>query len=48
MIEDIASGMEEMLGRLNWLEGYDGRDVEFVMGGASCSGVSMSYDRVCR
>jgi len=33
--------MGEMLGRLHWRAGYDGRDVEFVMGGASFSGVAM-------
>ncbi|KAI0273912.1 hypothetical protein BGY98DRAFT_997769 [Russula aff. rugulosa BPL654] len=33
-VEDIAYGMGEMLG-------YDGRDVEFIMGGASFSGVAM-------
>ena len=40
-IEDIAYGMGEMLGRLHWCAGYDGRDVEFVMGGASFSGMAM-------
>ncbi|KAF8513426.1 hypothetical protein BU17DRAFT_53305 [Hysterangium stoloniferum] len=36
-VEEIATGMGEMLGRLHWLAGYDGRDIEFVMGGASFS-----------
>ncbi|KAF8341941.1 hypothetical protein F5887DRAFT_887591 [Amanita rubescens] len=29
-VEDIAYGMEEMLGRLHGRAGYDGRDIEFV------------------
>ncbi|KIL60785.1 hypothetical protein M378DRAFT_907321 [Amanita muscaria Koide BX008] len=33
--------MGELLGRLHWRAGYDGRDVEFVMGGVSFSGVAM-------
>ena len=50
-IEDIAYGMGEMLGRLHWCVGYDGRDVEFIMGGASFSGVAMyiiDCNQVCR
>jgi hypothetical protein len=50
-VEDIAYGMGEMLGRLHWLAGYDGRDVEFIMGGASFSGVAMyiiDFNQVCR
>ena len=49
-VEDIAYGMGEMLGRLHWRAGYDGRDVEFVMGGASFSGVAMyiiDFNQVC-
>jgi len=49
-IEDIAYGMGEMLGRLHWHAGYDGRDIEFVMGGASFSGVTMyiiDFNQVC-
>ena len=49
-IEDIAYGMGEMLGRLHWFGGYDGRDIEFVMGGFSFSGVSMNlidFNQVC-
>jgi hypothetical protein len=49
-VEDIAYGMGEMLGRLHWHAGYDGRDVEFVMGGASFSGVTMytiDFNQVC-
>jgi len=33
-VDNITSGMGEMLGRLHWLASYDGRDIEFVMGGA--------------
>jgi len=50
-VEDIAYGMGEMLGPLHWRAGYDGRDVEFVMGGASFSGVAMyiiDFNQVCR
>ena len=50
-VEDIAYGMGEMLGCLHWRVGYDGRDVEFVMGGASFSGVAMyiiDFNQVCR
>ena len=50
-VDDIAYGMGEMLGRLHWCGGYDGRDVEFVMGGASFSGVAMQvidFNQVCR
>jgi hypothetical protein len=41
-VDDIVCGMGEMLGLLHWRVGYDGRDVEFVMGGASFSGVVMN------
>lgn len=41
-VDDIVHGMGEMLGRLHWRGGYDGRDIEFVMGGASFSGVAMN------
>ncbi|KIM47499.1 hypothetical protein M413DRAFT_6825 [Hebeloma cylindrosporum] len=40
-VDDIVYGMGDMLGRLHWLGGYDGRDVEFVMGGASISGITV-------
>ena len=40
-VDDIAYGMAEFLGRLYWRGGYDGRDIEFIMGGASFSGVAM-------
>ena len=40
-VEDIAYGMGEMLSRLHSRVGYDGRDVEFIMGGAFFSGVAM-------
>ncbi|KDR65770.1 hypothetical protein GALMADRAFT_162381 [Galerina marginata CBS 339.88] len=39
-VDEIAHGMGEMLGRLH-SQGYDARDIEFVMGGASFSGVAM-------
>ncbi|KIK25866.1 hypothetical protein PISMIDRAFT_96188 [Pisolithus microcarpus 441] len=32
-VEEIVYGMGEMLGRLHWLAGNDGRDIEFVLGG---------------
>lgn len=41
-VEDIVYGMGEMLGYLHWHVGYDGRDVEFIMGGASFSGIAMN------
>ncbi|KAF8223692.1 hypothetical protein L208DRAFT_1445244 [Tricholoma matsutake] len=41
-LDEIATGMGEILGRLHWRSGYDGRDIEFVMGGASFSGVVMN------
>src|ERR1700761_3471728 len=41
-VDEIVHGMGEMLGRLHWRGGYDGRDIEFVMGGASFSGVAMN------
>ena len=37
--EEISHGMGEILGCLHWNVGYDGRDIEFVLGGASFSGV---------
>lgn len=40
-MEDIAVGMGEMLGRVDFLAGFDGRDVEFVLGGETFSGVSL-------
>ncbi|KAI6029082.1 hypothetical protein BKA83DRAFT_4214215 [Pisolithus microcarpus] len=39
-VEEIVYGMGEMLGRLHWLAGNDGRDIEFVLGGIAFSGVS--------
>ena len=39
-VDDVAYGMREMLGRLHWRGGHDGRDVEFIMGGASFGGVA--------
>jgi len=41
-LDEIAFGMGEMLSRMHWLGGYDGRDIEFVMGGASFSGIAMN------
>jgi hypothetical protein len=41
-LDDIAHGMGEMLSRLHWIARYDGRDVEFIMGGASFSGIAMN------
>ncbi|KDQ07935.1 hypothetical protein BOTBODRAFT_59671 [Botryobasidium botryosum FD-172 SS1] len=38
-MELIAFGMGEMVGRLHWFAGYDARDIEFVLGGQSFSGV---------
>lgn len=38
-IEEIAYGMGEMLGRVHWFGGYDGRDIEFAV---SCSGAPMN------
>jgi hypothetical protein len=49
-VEDIVYGMGEMLGYVHWRAGYDGRDVEFIMGGASFSGVAMyiiDFNQVC-
>ncbi|KAF8513438.1 hypothetical protein BU17DRAFT_28489, partial [Hysterangium stoloniferum] len=40
-VKKIATGMGEMLGRLHWWAGYDGHDIEFVMGGASFSGIEV-------
>jgi hypothetical protein len=50
-VEEIAYGMGEMLGRLHCHAGYDGRDVEFVMGSAFFSGVALyiiDFNQVCR
>ncbi|KAF8325491.1 hypothetical protein F5887DRAFT_1019271 [Amanita rubescens] len=41
-VDEIAHGMGEMLGLLHWRAGYDGRDIEFIMGGASFSGIAMN------
>jgi hypothetical protein len=49
-VDDIAYGMGVMLGRFHWDGGYDGRDVEFIMGGTSFSGVAMNvidFNQVC-
>ena len=50
-VEDIAYGMGETLGHLHWRAGYDGRDIEFIMGGESFSGVALyiiDFNQVCR
>ena len=42
--------MGETLGRLYWLGGDDGRDIEFVMGGATFSVIAMNFidfNQVC-
>ena len=44
-------GLGETLGCVHWRAGYDGRDVEFVMDGASFSGLVMymiDFNQVCR
>jgi hypothetical protein len=41
-LDEVATDMGEMLGRLHWCSGFDGCDIEFVMGGASFSGVVMN------
>jgi len=41
-VGEIAQGMGEMLGRFHWRSGYDGRDVEFVIGGEGFSGIAMN------
>ena len=49
-VQEIVFGMGEMLGRFHWRAGYDARDVEFVMGGASFSGVTLfviDFNQVC-
>ncbi|OBZ74383.1 hypothetical protein A0H81_05758 [Grifola frondosa] len=38
-IAEIAQGMGEMLGSIHWVAGFDGRDIEFVMGGDGYGGV---------
>ncbi|EIM82773.1 uncharacterized protein STEHIDRAFT_64298, partial [Stereum hirsutum FP-91666 SS1] len=39
-LDQVAGGMGEMLGRIHWVAGYDGRDIEFVMAG---SGLGVRY-----
>ncbi|KAF8621384.1 hypothetical protein AX15_007841 [Amanita polypyramis BW_CC] len=41
-VERIAFGMGEMLGRLHWHAGCDGRDIEFVIGGMGFSDISFN------
>jgi hypothetical protein len=41
-LDKIAIGMEKMLGCLHWHSGLNGHDIEFIMGGASFSGVMMN------
>jgi hypothetical protein len=50
-VEDTLCDMGEGLGRLHWPASYDGHDVEFAMGMASFSGVTMyviAFNQVCR
>ena len=49
-VEDIAYGMGEMLGRLHGCTGYEGRDIEFVLGGRGFSDTSFNvidFNQVC-
>jgi len=49
-VKDIAYGMGEMLGRLHGRAGYDGRDIEFVLGGRGFSDTSfyvIDFNQVC-
>jgi hypothetical protein len=49
-VEDITSGMGQTLGLVHWRAGFDARDVEFIMGGASFSGVELfmiDFNQVC-
>lgn len=39
-LNEVAGGMSEMLGRIHWIAGYDGRDIEFVRAG---SGMGVRY-----
>lgn len=39
-VEDIMFGMGEILGHLHCCTGYDGRDIEFALGGMAFSGIS--------
>ncbi|KAI0309030.1 hypothetical protein OF83DRAFT_1180092 [Amylostereum chailletii] len=32
-VVEVVEGMGEMLERVHWIGGYDGRDIEFTMGG---------------
>jgi hypothetical protein len=32
-LEEVTAGMGEMLSKIHWVVGYDGRDIEFVMAG---------------
>lgn len=41
IVEDIAYGMGQMLGRLHWRAGYDARDIEFVLGGEGFSHIAL-------
>ena len=48
--EDIARGMGETLGRIHFRVGYDGRDIEFVLGGDGGGGFSfwvIDFNQVC-
>lgn len=38
--EEVAKGMGEMLARIHWTTGYDGRDIEMVLGGDGFSEIA--------
>ena len=41
--EEVAAGMGEMLSRIQWIAGYDARDIEFVMAGSPDAGTVRLY-----
>ena len=48
--EEVALEIGEMLGRIHWHGGYDGRDIEFVMGGDGLAGFKfyvIDFNQVC-
>ncbi|KZT19422.1 hypothetical protein NEOLEDRAFT_1142100 [Neolentinus lepideus HHB14362 ss-1] len=40
-IEQIASGIGEMVSRIHWKAGYDANDIKFVMGGNGNGGIKL-------
>lgn len=49
--EEVALEIGETLGRIHWSGGYDGRDIEFVMGGDGFANVEfyvIDFNQVCR